>query len=205
MCERLANPASVFPPCVAQPLTAGPNDDRDGEAEDDDDALAVPGFGSSASIVDTGGGGARWNSAETAGGAHGRVDLSTDDDDDMPGLVNGGCWFGGGSGLIANARGRQNRCRLPLRWIAKGRMASSKLMIRPIGGVVATVRVVEAPVSHGPQWNGQSGGRRGGCDLLLLVLLHPPTHLSIFFLPRPTICGKGESCTYCSFYSTAKI
>ena len=50
----------------AQPLTAGPNDDGDGEAEDDDDALAVPGFGSPASIADTGGSGARSNSADTA-------------------------------------------------------------------------------------------------------------------------------------------
>ena len=66
MRERLANPAPVFPLCVAQPLTAGPNDDGDGEAEDDDDALAVPGFGSPASIADTGGSGARSNSADTA-------------------------------------------------------------------------------------------------------------------------------------------
>jgi hypothetical protein len=78
-----------LPQVAAQPATARPNDGGDGEAEDDDDALAVPGFGCPASIADTGGGGARWNSAETARGAHGRVDLSTDDD--MPGLGNGGC------------------------------------------------------------------------------------------------------------------
>ena len=63
---QLADPASVFPPRIAQPLTAGPNDDGDGEAEDDDDALAVPAFGSSASITDSGGSGARSNSADTA-------------------------------------------------------------------------------------------------------------------------------------------
>jgi len=114
MRERLADPASVFPPSIAQALTAGPNDDGDGEAEDDDDALAVPGFGSSASVADTGGSGARWNSADTAGGAHVSVGHSTDDDD-MPELHNGGCWFGGRSGLRANARGRRNRCHLPLR------------------------------------------------------------------------------------------
>src|SRR5216683_8063882 len=98
---RLGDPASVFPPRVAQPLTAGPNDDGDSEAEDDD---------GSASIADTGGSGARWNSADTAGGAHVRVGPSTDDDD-IPGLSNGGCWFGGGSGLMAKDRGRGNRCR----------------------------------------------------------------------------------------------
>jgi hypothetical protein len=64
-------------------------------AEDNDDALAVPGLGSSACIVDTGGGGALWNSADTAGSAHIRVGPSTDDND-MPGLSNDGCWFGGG-------------------------------------------------------------------------------------------------------------
>ncbi len=85
----------LFPPCVAQPLTAGPNDDGDGEAEDDDDALAVPGFVSPASIADTGTDGTRRNSADTAGGANGRVGPSTDYDD-MPGYSNGGCWFGGG-------------------------------------------------------------------------------------------------------------
>ena len=102
MRERLADPASVFPPSIAQPLTAGPNDDGDGKAEDDDDALAVPGFGSPVSIADTGTGGTRRNSADTVGGVHGRVGPSTDYDD-MHGLSNGGCWFGGGSGLMANA------------------------------------------------------------------------------------------------------
>ena len=101
MRERLAYPASVFPPCIAQPLTAGPNGDRDGKAEDDDDALAVPGFSSPVSIADTGTGGMRWNSADTVGGAHGRVGPSTDYDD-MHGLSNGGYWFGGGSGFMAN-------------------------------------------------------------------------------------------------------
>jgi hypothetical protein len=114
MRERLADHASVFYPCVVQPLTAGPNDDGDGEAEDDDDALAVPCFRSSASILDTGGSGARWNSADTAGSAHVRVGPSTDDDD-MPGLGNDGCWFGSGSGLMVNTRGRRLRCHLPLR------------------------------------------------------------------------------------------
>jgi hypothetical protein len=105
--ERLANPASVFSPSIPQPLTAGPNDDGEGKAEDDDDALAVPGFGSSASIVDTGGGSAWWNSANMAGSTHVRVGPSTDNDN-MPGLSNDGCWFGGGSGLMANTRGHQN-------------------------------------------------------------------------------------------------
>src|SRR6266851_7792430 len=146
-----ASDSAALPPLpqvAAQPATARPNDGGDGKAEDDDDAIAVPGFGSPASIADTGGGGTRWNSADTAGGAHGRVGPSTDDDD-IPGLGNGGCWFGGGSGLMANARGRRNRCRLPLRWIAKGRVASSKLMIGPISGVVATAGAMEAPAVGG--------------------------------------------------------
>jgi hypothetical protein len=44
-----------FPQAAAQPGTARPNDGGDGDVEDNDDALAVPGFGSPASIADTGG------------------------------------------------------------------------------------------------------------------------------------------------------
>jgi hypothetical protein len=181
-----------LPRPAAQPATTRPNDGGDGEAEDDDDALAVPGFGSPASIADTGGGGARWNSADTAGGAHGRVGPSTDDDD-MPGLGNVGCWFGGGRGLMANARGRRNRCRLPLRWMAKGRVASSKLMIGPISGVVATAGAVEAP-AVGVACSGMAEVGAAGANItnsrsaLALASTRP-----FSFFPRPMLFRKGES------------
>ena len=108
MQERLANPASVFSPRISQPLTAGPNDDRAGEAEDNGDALTVPSFGSSASIADSGGSGARWNLADTAVVCMSEWVTAQTTMDDMPELRNGGCWFGGGSGLMANARGCWN-------------------------------------------------------------------------------------------------
>ena len=38
-----------------------------------------------------------------------------------------------------------HRCYRPLRWMAKGRVVGSKLMIRLIGRVVATVKVVGVP------------------------------------------------------------
>jgi len=46
----------------------------------------------------------------------------------------------------------------------------------------------------GPQWNGQSGGSKGGryLPLLLLLLLHPPTHPSIFFLSSAHALQKGR-------------
>ena len=164
-----------LPRAAAQPTTVRPNDGGDSEAEDDDDALAVPGFGSPASIADTGGGGMRWNSADTAGGTHGRVGPSTDDDD-MPGLGNGGCWFGGGSGLMANARGHRNRCHPPLRWKSKGRVASGKLLIGPTSGVVAPAgpwrcRRWAWPVVEWPMWGPQG---RTLLILDLLLLSQPP-------------------------------
>ena len=67
------------------------------------------------------------------------------DDDDVPGfggrnvlgLGSGGGEFGGGRtpGFITMA----HRCRLPLWWTAKGRVADRELMIGLIGGVVAMV------------------------------------------------------------------
>jgi hypothetical protein len=117
---------------------------------------------------------------------HGRVGTSTDDDD-MPGLGNCGCWFGGGSGLMANARGRRNRCRLSLRWIAEGRVASSKLMIGPIGVVVATVRAVEAP-AVGVARSGMAKVEAAGADVICSCscsCIPPPTCPFSFFLgPR---------------------
>ena len=55
--ERPGDAASVFAPGGAEPAATGPDDDADGEAEDDDDLLAVPGFGSSASVAIAGAGG----------------------------------------------------------------------------------------------------------------------------------------------------
>jgi hypothetical protein len=88
--------------------------------QDDDDALAVPGFGSSAPSrfrARAVGGGTR----PTVGGAHGGVGSGADDDivpgfcgcsSEVPGLGSGGGGFGGGagsrSGLMANPGGRQN-------------------------------------------------------------------------------------------------
>jgi hypothetical protein len=151
----------------------------------------VPGCGSPASIADTGGGRARWNSAKTAGGAHGRVGPSTDDND-MPGLGNGGYWFGGVSGLMANARGRRSGCRLPLRWKAKGCVASSKLMIGPISGMVATAGAVEAPAVAWPASGMAEVGAAGADVVCSCPCIHPPTRPFSFF-PRPMLCRKGES------------
>ena len=39
-----------------------------------------------------------------------------------------------------------HRCRLPLGWMAKGRVAASKAMIGLIGGAVGMVQAVGAPV-----------------------------------------------------------
>jgi len=78
--ERPGDAASVFAPGGAKPAAAGPDDDAYGEAEDEDDALAVPGFGSSASVAVAGAGGGWWNSADTVGGAHGGVGPGADDD-----------------------------------------------------------------------------------------------------------------------------
>ena len=39
------------------PTAAGPDDEADGDQNDEEDALAVPGFGSSASVGDAGSGG----------------------------------------------------------------------------------------------------------------------------------------------------
>jgi hypothetical protein len=90
--------------------------------EDEDDALAVPSFGSSApsrfrARVVSGG----TRPTVTVGGAHRGVGSGADDDivpefgggsSEVPGLGSGGGGFGGGaeggSGLMANAGGRQN-------------------------------------------------------------------------------------------------
>jgi len=67
--ERPGDAASVFAPGGAKPAAAGPDDDAYGEAEDEDDVLAVPGFGSSASVAVAGAGGGWCNSADTVGRA----------------------------------------------------------------------------------------------------------------------------------------
>ena len=68
--------------------TAGPGDDGESKAEDGDDALAVPGVGTPASVTGTSWGDASWNSADTTGSAHGGVGSSTDTDV-VPGLGEG--------------------------------------------------------------------------------------------------------------------
>jgi hypothetical protein len=113
--------ASVFAPGGAKPAAAGPDDNADGEAEDEDDALAVPSFGSSTSIAIAGAGGGWWNSADTVGGMHSGVGPGADDDivprfsggssgSKVPRLGSGGGGFRGrgGSRLMANAGGCQN-------------------------------------------------------------------------------------------------
>jgi len=61
---------------------------------------------------------------------------------EVPRLCSGGGVFGGGggsgSGLMANAGGRQNGPSMLwlLRWMAKGCVADSKPMIEHIGGAV---------------------------------------------------------------------
>jgi len=138
------------------------------------------------------------------GGRRARQSGSQHRHDDMPGLGDGGCWFGGGSGLMANARGRRNRCRLPLRWMAKGRVASNKLTIGPIGCVVATAWAVDAP-GVGVARNGIVKVEAAGEDVICpCSCIHPPTR-PFSFSPWPTLCRKEESCTYCSFYRNAKI
>jgi hypothetical protein len=74
--ERPSDAASVFAPGGAKPAAAGPDDD----AEDEDNAHAVPVFGSSTSVAVAGVAGGWWNSADTMGGAHGRVGPGVDDD-----------------------------------------------------------------------------------------------------------------------------
>ena len=74
------------------------------------------------------------------------------DDNVMLGIDGGSSGFeGGGSGSslwltlgFVNFR-TAHRCYRPLRWMAKGRVVGSKLMIRLIGRVVATVKVVGVP------------------------------------------------------------
>ena len=141
--ERLGDAASGFAPVGAQPATAGPGDDGDGKAKDEDDALAVPGSVSPAPVAGTSGSDAWWNSVDMAGSAHGGVGSSTDNDvvpgfgeGDIPGFGNGGGGFGGRSGSGVDP------WLMVLQWTAKGRMADSRLMVGPIYGM-GTVGVVE--------------------------------------------------------------
>jgi hypothetical protein len=96
---------------------------------------------------------------------------------------------------MANARGRRSRCRLPLRWIAKGRVASSKLMIGLINGMVATAGAVEAPAVatvEWPKWGPQARGRTLLIlDLLLLSHTHPPILFFDFFAPDTQLSAKN--------------
>ena len=80
-------------------------------------------------------------------------------------------------------------------------MASSKLIIRPVSRVVATAGAVEVPavgVAH-------SGMAKVEATLSALALAstHPPIHFLSFLGPH--FAEKENPCTYCSFYSNAKI
>jgi hypothetical protein len=93
---------------------------------------------------------------------------------------------------MANARGRRNRCHLPLRSIAKGRVASSKLIIGPVSGVVATASAMEAP-AVGLARSGWSKWRRQGRTLFALALASTHSPVLFFFFPRPTLAlQKGR-------------
>ena len=56
---------------------------------------------------------------------------------------------GTGLWLTLGFLGMAHRCRRPLRWMAKLRVAGSKLMIGLIGRVVATVEVPALPLWYG--------------------------------------------------------
>ena len=132
-------------------MATGPHDDGNSEVKDEDDALAVPSFGSPALVAGASGGDAWWNSVDTA-----RTTEWVPDNDvvpgfgegEVPGFGNG--WAGSeaeaeagvGSWLIVGVIRMAHRCRLPLWWTAKSRMADRKLMIEPIGGM-GTVGAVE--------------------------------------------------------------
>jgi len=76
--------------------------------------------------------------------------------------------------------------------MAKGCVASNKLMIGPMGGVVATVRAVEAP-AVGVARSGMAKVEAAGADIICsCYCIHPPTRPFFFFL-RPTLCRKRES------------
>jgi hypothetical protein len=81
-------------------VAAGPHDDGNGKAKDEDDALTVPGFGSPALVA----GASRGRCVVELGrhGAHRRVGSSMDnnfvpefDEGEVPGFSNGSGGFGG--------------------------------------------------------------------------------------------------------------
>ena len=125
-------------------MATGPHDDGNSEVKDEDDALAVPSFGGPALVAGTSGGDAWWDSVDTA-----RTTEWVPDNDvvagfgegEVPGFGNG--WAGSeaeaevgvGSWLIVGVIRMAHRCRLPLWWTAKSRMADRKLMIGPICGM----------------------------------------------------------------------
>jgi len=101
--EQPGDAASVLATGGAKPATAGSDDDRDDELEYEDDALAVRGFGGSASTAGAAADGAWWDSADAVGDTQGSVGPCTDDDV-APG-------FGGGGGSNASTRVEQWRRR----------------------------------------------------------------------------------------------
>ena len=113
--EQPGDAASVFAPGGAKPAATGSDDNGDGELEDEDDALAVRGFGGSASTADAVASGALWDSADAVGDTQGGVGPSAGDDV-APGFGGGDGGGGneeprlgsGGGGLMADAGARQN-------------------------------------------------------------------------------------------------
>jgi hypothetical protein len=107
--EQPGDAASVFSPDGAKPAAAGSDDDGVGELEEDD-ALAVRGFGGPASTAGAVAGRAWWDSADAVGDTQGGVSLGADDDV-APGFGGGNEVLRLGSGrggLMANAGVRQN-------------------------------------------------------------------------------------------------
>jgi len=96
------------------PAAVGSDNDADGEPEDKDDALAVRGFGSSASVTVAGVGGRWWNSVNTVGCGHGGVgpgwmimsylDFLVVAANEVPRLGSGRGGFGCGGGSGSGAR-----------------------------------------------------------------------------------------------------
>ena len=134
-------------------MAAGPDDDGNGKAKDEDVALTVPGFGSPALVAGTSGGDAWWNSVDTARSAEWvpvRTTISCLDL--MKAKYSGSVMAaasseakGSGSELMANGGGRPN------------------------GTSMSSAAAVDGLAPHGRQkaddwaypWNGNGGGRGG--------------------------------------------
>jgi hypothetical protein len=154
-------------------VAAGPHDDGNGKAKDEDDALTVPGFGSPALVAGASGGDAWWNSVDTARTAEWvPVRTTTSCLDSVKAKYLGSVMAaagseakGGRSGFMANGGGRPNGTSMSSATAVDGQEPHGRQKVdgwaylwdgdgRDHGG---------AGSGHGPQWNGLSGVRWGGC------------------------------------------